>query len=310
LGGPPGYDDAAPVPAAREPAGTPAFGPLIPEDADLLGGPAEEPWAGASHHDHAPAQQAFFAPPRADVEKIPDDWDAAFPGSAHPPPSRPANVAEPVPARPIAAPAQLPVAAAGGGAADGAAVTAFLAAIGLAGTPLTEADKTRLMRAAGEALAIVVKGLCDVLAARASTKQEFRIERTMIGAAGNNPLKFSGSPDEAVRALFLGKTPGFLPAGRAFEEALNDIKTHQLAVVAGMQAALMTVIARFDPASLEKRIEQHSGLAGILPGARKARYWELFKTLYGQISAELEDDFHKAFGVEFARAYKQQVDRF
>ena len=36
---------------------------------------------------------------------------------------------------------------------------------------------------AGETFAAMTKGLCEILAARASTKQEFRIDRTVIGAA-------------------------------------------------------------------------------------------------------------------------------
>jgi type VI secretion system FHA domain protein len=165
------------------------------------------------------------------------------------------------------------------------------------------------MQAAGEALRTVVKGLMEVLAARANTKQEFRIERTMVGARDNNPLKFSGDVDEALRVMLLGKTPGFLPARQAMEEAVGDIKSHQLAVLAGMQAGLATVIARFDPAKLEQNMEQRSLLAGVLPGARKARFWDLFKSLYRELAVELEDDFQKAFGNAFARAYKDQLDR-
>ena len=77
-----------------------------------------------------------------------------------------------------------------------------------------------------------------------------------------------------------------------------------------MQVALTTVVSRFDPAKLEKRIEQSTMIESILPAARKARYWELFKTLYGEIAGELEDDFQKAFGAEFARAYREQIERF
>jgi type VI secretion system FHA domain protein len=192
---------------------------------------------------------------------------------------------------------------------DDAAIAGFLAAVGLGGTAVSDAEKAALMKLAGETLAATVKGLTEILAARSTTKQEFRIERTTIGAMGNNPLKFSASLDEAMRVMLLGRVPGFLTAKQAIEEALGDVKSHQLAVLAGMQVALTTVIARFDPAKLEKRIEQSSLIEGILPAARKARYWELFKTLYKEIATELEDDFQSLFGAEFARAYKEQIDK-
>src|SRR5437667_224945 len=59
------------------PAGPAAgSGPVIPDDIDLFGDRAkQDDWRGASEADHAPSDQAFFAPPKAHVEAIPDNWD-------------------------------------------------------------------------------------------------------------------------------------------------------------------------------------------------------------------------------------------
>lgn len=298
------------------PGSAPGANAVIPDDVDLFGeNPPSQDWQGASHSDHAPSDQAFFAPPKVATEKIPDDWDLSDLG---------VPLAAPAPGAPRAAPADqgfaeemqgVPAAAAkppvAGASASGdtAAIAGFLAAVGLSGTALSAAEKAALMKLAGEALVTTVRGLTDILAARSTTKQEFRIERTTIGAMNNNPLKFSASIEEAMRAMLLGRVPGFLSAKQAIEEALGDVKSHQLAVLAGMQVALTTVIARFDPAKLEKRLDQSSLIEGILPAARKARYWELFKALYKEIASELEDDFQSLFGAEFARAYKDQIDK-
>ena len=277
-------------------------GPAIPDDVDLFGDNRKaEEWRGASHGDHAPAEQGVFIPPKAKAEAIPEDWDLSDLGV---PLGTPAPL--PVPPAAIAAPSPAAATAATG---DSAALAAFLGALGFAGIALSDGEKRKLMRLAGEALVATIDGLTEILAARANTKQEFRIERTTIGAVDNNPLKFAGSRDEALRAMLLGRIPGFLNATQAIAEGLDDIKSHQIAVLAGMQVALTTVIARFDPAKLEQRIEQSSLIEGILPAARKARYWELFKALYKEIARELEDDFQKLFGAEFARAYKQQIEK-
>lgn len=295
---------------------TPFASPVIPEDIDLFGAPAEQHWHGTSQPDNVPSDQVFFAPPKVMAEKLPEDWErSAFRMPAHPETTsarkfgdgglvEPPRSESAMPAH--AAPRATPGLNTG---ADGAALATFLAAAGLAGVTLSDADKMRVMKLAGEALALALKGLFEVLAARASTKQEFRIERTTIGAAQNNPLKFSASMDEAVRAMLLGRTPGFLPANEAVAEAIKDIKSHQLAVLAGMQAALATVLKRFDPAQLELRLERGSLVEGIVPAARKARHWDCFKALYGEISSEIEDDFQKAFGAEFARAYRRHIER-
>jgi type VI secretion system protein len=270
--------------------------------ADLGFGPAETP----------------IAQPKANVGGIPDDWDLSDSAvESNPRPSRlkptpdadprapsiaRSSERQPAPQRPVAPPATPRT----GGEAG---ARAFLAAAGVTLDDANAADAARLLGVAGEMLQAMTKGLMEILAARANTKQEFRIERTMIGAARNNPLKVADTPVQALQILLAAQTPGFTSGSRAVEEALDDIKAHQLAVLAGMQVALSTVVARFDPSKLEKRLEQSSLLEAVLPAARKARYWELFKQLYKEIAAELEDDFQKTFGAEFARAYSEQIGR-
>ncbi len=321
---------------------TGAFAPVIPDDIDLLTGnqPPQQQWHGASQPDHTPADQVFFAPPRVTSVGIPDDFapppraGGAVPGGFAPSQtpggiipddwdiedaprrSSPRPAAPPPPERAFpeaaVAPRQVATAAPVIGrpaAGDNSAVAGFLAAVGLKGVLLSESEKIRLLQLAGETFATMVKGLSEILAARATTKQEFRIERTTIGAVRNNPLKFSESHDEALRVMLLGNAPGFLSAKESIDEAFADIQDHQLAVLGAMQLALATVVQRFDPDKLEGRLEQGSLIKGILPGARKARYWELYKTLYKEITTELEEDFQKAFGAEFARAYRKQIDR-
>ena len=289
-----------------------SFAPLIPDDADFLADRPPQQWEGASQEDHVPSAEVFFTPPKVVDQKLPDDWDLSelSPSGAPKPPER-RRLPEAAPLHPEAAPPlRVPAAPpARASAGDTGAVASFLAAAGLKGINLSDAEKASVMQLAGEILATMTRGLAEILAARASTKQEFRIERTVIGATRNNPLKFSETPDEAMRVLLIGRTPGFMPAREAVEEALTDIKSHQLAVLAGMQMALARVVSRFDPDKLEKRLEQRSLIEGIMPAARKARYWELFRTVYKEIATELEEDFQKAFGAEFARAYRKRVDQ-
>ena len=47
----------------------------------------------------------------------------------------------------------------------------------------------------------------------------------------------------------------------------------------------------------------------LFSGGRKAQLWEAFTTLYSQLSAEAEDDFHEVFGKAFVEAYQDQLDR-
>jgi predicted component of type VI protein secretion system len=77
--------------------------------------------------------------------------------------------------------------------------------------------------------------------------------------------------------------------------------------MAGMQTGLLALLKRFDPATLEKRLQKN--VLDILPSSRKARFWEMFCATYKDIAREAEDDFQALFGREFARAYTAQINK-
>jgi FHA domain-containing protein len=165
------------------------------------------------------------------------------------------------------------------------------------------------MRLVGELLRECAAGTVDLLVARAALKREVRAEATMIVARENNPLKFSPTAEAALQHLLTPPTRGFMPAAPAMRDAFDDLRAHQFGFVAGMRSALAGVLERFDPAELEGRLTQRSGLMSLLPGSRKARMWEIFTEHYAQISSEAEDDFHSLFGKAFLEAYEEHIDQ-
>ncbi|WP_386630620.1 type VI secretion system-associated FHA domain protein TagH [Sulfitobacter geojensis] len=130
----------------------------------------------------------------------------------------------------------------------------------------------------------------------------------MISAGGNNPLKFSISADQAIESLIKPKSRGYLGSETATEQALNDIKAHEVAMVTGMEAALKGILAKLDPEVLGAQIESGGSFSSLLKG-KKARYWEVYEKMYGQIADQAENDFHELFSREFARAYKDQLEK-
>ena len=99
------------------------------------------------------------------------------------------------------------------------------------------------------------------------------------------------------------------PSTPSFQGMCHFIGQLSKASKAGMRAALAGVLKRFEPEALEQRVAARSLLDNLLPGSRKARLWDLFEQMYGEISQEAEDDFHALFGREFLRAYEEQVER-
>ena len=165
------------------------------------------------------------------------------------------------------------------------------------------------MQKLGQIFRTMVQGTLDLLLARATIKQEVRAEMTMIVARENNPLKFSPNAEAALNHLLSPSQRGFMEPLAAIEDAYDDLRSHQFGFMAGMRAALKDVLLRFNPERLERRLEERNVIDTLLPMSRKARLWNLFENLYGDISHEAEEDFHALFGKEFVKAYEAQVSK-
>ena len=272
-----------------------------------------------------------LTPLAGDEGAVVDDPLALF-GAATPPRSDPRSPVSESPLADIAAPLDAPSAVATSGrvpehkesmlAGTSAAMEAtltsasgddFLAALfaGL-GEPnlrIPGGFTPELARQLGELLSEATRGTLDLLVARALTKREVRAEVTMIVAKENNPLKFSPNPAVALQHLLAPQGQGFLAPTAALRDAYDDLRAHQFGFMAGMRGALAGVLARFEPTRLEARLADKSLLDSVLPANRKAKLWDQFQALYGDISREAEDDFHSLFGREFLRAYEEQIDR-
>lgn len=286
--------------------------PPLDEEAPFFGKPDDgRGGQGASQPAHNPSTQDSFRPQATGGQNlIPDDWDDLFEGiedsaaAAHPAAPQPAPPEADAPP-PTPAPAPAPAEAS---ARDRDLAMAFLKGAGAAEVQIDEADLPNTMARMGRVMRTLVTGLREILMTRTSIKSEFRIEQTMISAGGNNPLKFSISPDQAIEAMIRPTTKGYLSPESAAEQALQDIKAHEVAMVAGMEAALKGVLKKLDPKELEGKIETSSAFGSLLKG-KKARYWDVYEKIYAEISDQAENDFHDLFSREFARAYKEQLDR-
>lgn len=238
-------------------------------------------------------QQAPVAPPPA-APAPPAPQAAPVPQAAPAPPAP--QAAPPVQQAPPAPPPQAaPPALPGSGVQGGLGVDNL------------NVDSDTLAVDAGRALRVIVEGLMEILAGRAQVKDEFRLSQTRIGPAMNNPLKFSPNAPEAIRRLFGGGESGFLGAEDGLQQAIDDIKAHQVAMLAGMQAGLQAVLAFFEPKHLEEMLDESSGLASKMPGVREAKLWSQYIALYDRMAKDAEGDFDRLFAKQFADAYESQI---
>lgn len=289
---PPAADPFAAPPPAQPAAAPPPLPPAGP--APFAAPAAPEPPGPVDPFAAPPARPAPppepFAPPPAAVPPF------APPPAAHPDPF--AEPPRPGPAAPPG-PSTRPPATGGGGEAG---LAAFLAGAGLPPHLAANADPDAALRALGAAFHAAISGLRQLLIARADVKREFRIEQTMLRSAGNNPVKFAASDEQALAALL---TAGPQTGPRAVRETIEDLTAHQVATLAATQAAARALLARLAPEGLEAQ----EGGGGGLFASRDKRLWEAYKRLHQQVTEQFDDDFDSAFGKEFARAYEQASRR-
>jgi type VI secretion system FHA domain protein len=220
-----------------------------------------------------------------------------------------ASTAEPV-GPPPSAPSATPATAAGAVQAsdDGAAYAQFLAAAGLKPRDVEAVPATQVLEAAGRLLRQATDGLIRLLDARTRVRHQFGVgaQVTRFQAQGNNPLKWTRVPEQALRQLIGEPDRGFLGGAQAVQGAFEDLQAHEVAMLAAMQEALAATVQRFSPEAIKARAQ---GRGGILPGAKEAALWRAFETEYRSLAAESDAAYLDLFARHFRTAYERNVKK-
>jgi type VI secretion system FHA domain protein len=270
--------------------------PKGPSGSELAGG--SPLW---SHY--APPVAKSDAPPSRAPELIPDNWaDSSVsiaPAVANPLRSSPALPARPAPQVPAPPSRDIPA------APDHAGLEALLRAVGVEGPVSPE-----LANDLGEIFRVVVSGVMDVLKARQQTKDQFGLGMTTFKRADNNPLKFSASVDDALHNLFVRRenTPYLNPV-EAFEDAFEDMRNHQIAMLVGVRVAFEAMLSEFHPDHLQEQFDRQVKKGALVSMPARLRYWELYREWIHDMVRDADTSFRELFGDEFARAYEEQLKR-
>jgi type VI secretion system FHA domain protein len=298
-----------------------APGPAAARTAIPVVPPVDDPLRA---HYQPPQVEASPAPPASETSEIPPDYnplirDDSFAGPSpvisRPVPSpglggrtrdpvapslrTPAVPGEP-PVRPPLPPDLPPHEA--NGAGDLADV---LKGAGLEGVAVTP----ELARSFGQILRVVVSGLMDVLQARQRIKEEFQMRHTRLTPTDNNPLKFSANVEDALHNLLVKRNAAFLGPVDAFGDAFDDLRHHQLAMLAGMRVAFESMLAEFDPDRLQEQFDRQAGKGALPLLPARMRYWDLYRERRREMVQDPEAAFTRLFGREFACAYEEQFRR-
>lgn len=172
-------------------------------------------------------------------------------------------------------------------------------------------DKDKMIQISSTVGSLVresIEGMMRVLSFRKKIKEEFRINVTTIQPVENNPLKFSANIDDALENMFIKNNKAYKEPIAAVREGFQGIADHQVAVLAGMQAAFRGMLDRFDPETLEKRFEKYNK-SGLIQFGQKGKNWESYKEFHNELVNNIDNSFQHLFGYDFVQAYEDQMQR-
>lgn len=327
--------DGNPSPPARAvPAAVPAAAPAPAPAAKAAAG-NDDPWAefaqewvqpaaapapsGAPVRTPAPANAAPISSPLDDPFSSSTSWRAddldhggdAF--SAFAADSGVHSFAD-APPRPAPSPAQPTSPSPTGGtlqriatSEDGKALRGLCRGLGL---PVPQQMTEKEWEQLGDSVRLIIKGMSELMSTRAEMKKELRaIDRTMLGAQENNPLK-TGMPLEDLLQYLLFMPQGgagYMPVQRALEESIGDLRAHEFASIAAVRTAVEGSIKEFEPGKLRTTLLK--GKRSIASVVDNARLWDLYTNYYEQKSEHLADWLEQLFNRHFMPAYSRETER-
>ncbi len=196
-------------------------------------------------------------------------------------------------------------------APDGAAglIAAFLEGAGLPPDTLHGMDTEASFREIGQMVRAAVDGLREILATRALVKSEFRVEQTVLRRSDNNAMKFAPDGERCLAAMVGATPPGFLPGYRAMQQSMNDIKLHELALVAAINTVFADLGRQLDPEAIMARAKQETGLTTMLPYARELKCWAIYTETHATLQNSGAHNTAGSLLAPVAQAYERQLKR-
>ena len=179
-------------------------------------------------------------------------------------------------------------------ACEGSLLEAFCEGAGLDCSLLSGEEPTEIMRRAGAVYRQMVLGIGDLMAERDTARRRYRLTRTTISGADNNPFKWAPTQRLAID-LLLVESSGFLSGPAALKASFRDVKRHLVATFAGLQGSLRAAIGSFDPARIDTAIADRVTMLKSRAGLQMAEVAERHADLTRQIAEATPGSLDRAF---------------
>lgn len=187
-----------------------------------------------------------------------------------------------------------------------AGLEAFCRGAGVDPNSIASESQVAMLTLAGQMVREVVLGMMEALKARGDIKTR-EPNTTQFQAAENNPLKVTGSVDDALRKLLDTQNSRYLGPVEALREGFSDLRCHQQAVIAAMHAAMNGAMNRVDPGELQERFDRSLNRGALMGAANKLKYWDMYAEFFQVLNQRNNDGLPISFAEDFAQAYGERL---
>lgn len=184
---------------------------------------------------------------------------------------------------------------------EGSLLEAFCEGAGLDCSLLSEEEPTEIMRRAGAVYRQMVLGIGDLMAERDHARGRYKLTRTTISGADNNPFKWAPTQRLAIDLLLAGSS-GFLSGPAALKASFRDVKRHLVATFAGLQGSLRAAIGSFEPAAIDAAVADRATLLKSRASLQMAEVADRHADLTRQIENSTPGSLDRAFTMAYDAA--------
>jgi type VI secretion system protein ImpI len=165
----------------------------------------------------------------------------------------------------------------------------------------TQGDVARLITRLHDAVDVLCRGLIPLRQSYLKFVSSMQLARSAHFAQASALLDMARDP-AAVSAALLDFRESAPEASKALESALNDLATHQVAMLDGVMQGVRALLEELSPEAVTAAAEAKR--SSLRLGGRQKEAWDEYCERYERVSSESEA-FSRIFGEEFAEAYRR-----
>lgn len=186
--------------------------------------------------------------------------------------------------------------------------TAFARGLGM---PVPECISADDWVRIGSTLRQLAEAMGQLMQDRKALKGELRaLNKTQFYLSENNPYKM-GLPIEALlrHLLWGGQADGaYMAADKAVREAIDDLRAHNLAIIAASRASVEGTVREFSPDQLKRHLTT-TRAARVVAFMEHGQLWRSYLDYYEDRSTHMADWLEALFERHFVAAYSREADR-